>query len=515
MADLSSVQLARRKLRLFSWSGAFFVAGILAALNFIASYIPLRFDSSQGRVYSITRGSKDILKKLDDALVVKVVFSSMLPPQYKLNEQYLSDLLSEYKRASHGKIRVEYLDPGASPKGREEAISVGVSPVQLDVRARDRREVKECFMGVAFLYGDKRDAIGVIQDTENLEYEITARIKKLLNPDLPLVGLVKNGEAATISSKSMETLMAPLYQLYRLQEIDLSKTVPSDVKALWMIGPTKPIEPEALVNLRSYMNEGGVFGLLLDRNAVKISEFRASPQPTGFDSFLAEWGLKMRDGLVVDPRCDRIQIQAVQGAFRMINVVDYPYFPWVSDLDRNNPATKGLDGICLPFVSPIEITDKKAGFSYTPLARSSQFSFLDDSPSFLNPLQPKSQSANAVSGPFNLGLLVEGASGSGKKTRFILFGTSHFIDSDYPARPTNYSLFINLIDWSVQDDVLIQIRSKGFARRPLKEFSDGIRLIYKYLMIIALPMLSLVLGLVVWRRQKIRRALLPLAYTAG
>ncbi len=513
MAALTDIQLARRRVRWTSWSGAALVAGILLAFNFIMSFLPIRLDTSQGRVYSLSQGSKDILKKLDDRLIARIVFSRELPATYKLNQKYLEDLLSEYRRASRGHLRVEYLDPGATPQGRNTAMENGISPVQLDVRERDRREVKECFMGVSFQYGDRKDSIQLIQDTNNLEYEITSRIRKLLSAGNPKIGLVSSGDSLTLASKQLETLAAPFHQLYDIQDVDLSKPVPATLQALWLIGPQKVLTDVELANLAAYTSSGGVVGLLLNKYAVEVIKFSAKPLVTGLDGYLLQWGLTLKDGLVLDQQCDRIQIQAVQGAYRMINVVDYPYFPWIVDLNRTHPATKGLEGISLPFVSAIETVDRKQGFTYTPLARTSAMSFIDEHPSYMNPLAQHDRGSGMASGPFDVGMVVSGTfPGASKPARFILFGTSHWVESDYPARQGNYSLLANLFDWSVQDEVLIQIRSRGFERRPLREYSDGARAVFKLAMMFMLPLLTLLAGIVVWRRQKIRRLLLPLQY---
>lgn len=506
--ELSAIQHARRRFRIYSWSGALLVAAIVVAINFVVSYVPLRVDTSSGGAYSISEGSRGILKKLDDAMVVKVVYSSQLPPVYKLNETYLLDLLSEYKRASNGRLRIERVDPGAGPKAKEEAISFGVAPVQLDVRERDRREVKECFMGVAFLYGDKREAIPVIDETANLEYEITRRLKRLIDPTKVTLGFVMNGHALTpLNSKSLEGLAGPLKQLYEIENVDLAQPVPPQIKSLWIIAPSIALDTVAVTNLRAYSASGGFVGIFLNRHAVDIQRFRATPVQTGLDDFLAEWGLSVNPGLVVDPRSDRIQIQTVQGDYRMINIVDYPFFPWVSDLDRTHPSTKGLDGISMPFVSAVEAVAPKDGVKLTSLARTSQFSFLDPNPMDLSPMREHNAPPNAVKGPFTVALVAERGT-----SRLLVMGTSRFIEGEYPVRPGNYGLFANLVDWAVQDEALIQIRSKGLSRRPLKEFPDGVREFFKFAMIFVLPLLSLAAGLFVWRKQKARRELLPSIY---
>jgi ABC-type uncharacterized transport system involved in gliding motility auxiliary subunit len=71
---------------------------------------------------------------------------------------------------------------------------------------------------------------------------------------------------------------------------------------------------------------------------------------------------------------------------------------------------------------------------------------------------------------------------------------------------------MNLIDWSLQDDVLLQIRSKGMVQKPIKPLSDASRIFLKTLLMFLLPVLSIAAGFYVWQREKVRRALLPIKY---
>jgi ABC-type uncharacterized transport system involved in gliding motility auxiliary subunit len=89
-----------------------------------------------------------------------------------------------------------------------------------------------------------------------------------------------------------------------------------------------------------------------------------------------------------------------------------------------------------------------------------------------------------------------------KKGRVIAIGCSRFVRSDYPLRNSNYVAFVNLLDWSVQDEVLLSIRSKATPRRPLKEMSDGQRMLVKIFLILFLPVLVIGIALVVFIRRK-------------
>lgn len=505
----------RRKFQLVSWSGAALVLGIIAAGNFAISIFPVRIDTSAEQSYSISPATKQLLSKLEDRLVVRIAFSKDLPPVYKLNQRYVSDLLFEYQRASHGKIRVEYLDPSQSPKARERALSLGIIPVQLDVMERDRREVAEKFMGLSFSYGDKSDAIPFVQDVQSLEYEISVRIRKLIDPTKPVVALLMNGNALTLDSRSLDALAEPLREIYDVRVGDATDPIPENVKAVWWIAPSTPSAPAVQKNLNAYLARGGSVGVMVDQYDVNVSQFRAIPNSNGLEGLLDSWGLSIEKGFVVDPQCDRIQIRARQGSMQMVNVVDFPYFPVITAIDREHPATHAIDSFTMPFLSPVRIKGALPGLTYAPVAQTSPASYLDRRLFSLNPLEEPRRDPDAPAGPFNAAVVVQGKFNGGEKPgRLVVFGTSRLIRSEYPARQTNYALALNFVDWLSQDDLLVQIRARGFEKRPLRKLPDVVRVLLKYLMIVFLPMATLLMGLFVWRRQRSRRERTALEYGA-
>ena len=72
----------------------------------------------------------------------------------------------------------------------------GIQPVQLQVLENDKFEVKRVYMGMVLLYGDKREVLPVIQTTTGLEYEITTRIKKMVDENRSVVGVANTGASA-------------------------------------------------------------------------------------------------------------------------------------------------------------------------------------------------------------------------------------------------------------------------------------------------------------------------------
>src|ERR1035437_2580758 len=98
----------------YSAGGIAALIAILIAANFIINAFNLRIDLTQGSVYTLSTGTKAILSKLEAPVTIRYYYSqggSALPVELKTFAKRVEDLLGEYKRAGHGKIIIEKLDP--------------------------------------------------------------------------------------------------------------------------------------------------------------------------------------------------------------------------------------------------------------------------------------------------------------------------------------------------------------------------------------------------------------------
>jgi ABC-type uncharacterized transport system involved in gliding motility auxiliary subunit len=161
-----------------------FVA-VVFVINLISLNLFFRLDFSKGSVYSLSKASKSALKQLEDRMLVKAYFTEDLPPQFASIRRYTRDLLEEYKNASGGKFRYEFIDPKDENKLREDAQKGGVFPVNINVRENDRMEVRQAYLGLVLNYNDKMEPIPLVQETRGLEYEITKAITKIASLGIP------------------------------------------------------------------------------------------------------------------------------------------------------------------------------------------------------------------------------------------------------------------------------------------------------------------------------------------
>ncbi|HRX15122.1 MAG TPA: Gldg family protein [Spirochaetota bacterium] len=151
---------------------------ILILLNVFASSYNLRFDLTDGGVYSLSDVSKRSVKNITEPLSVRVFFSEDLPAPYSNVRLYLKDILEEYKSAADGNFTFEFVDM-SKDEGKNIARSYGIQPIEIRQLSGDEYKAKSAYMGMVFIHGDIIDKIPQVARLKGLEYMITTKITKM------------------------------------------------------------------------------------------------------------------------------------------------------------------------------------------------------------------------------------------------------------------------------------------------------------------------------------------------
>jgi hypothetical protein len=69
----------------------------------------------------------------------------------------------------------------------------------------------------------------------------------------------------------------------------------------------------------------------------------------------------------------------------------------------------------------------------------------------------------------------------------------------------NLQFVFNALDWSVQQDALVELRSKQYVRRPLEQTDEGARAAIRFYGIAGGPLIVVLLGFFYWLYQRARR----------
>ncbi|MDE2293043.1 MAG: GldG family protein, partial [Elusimicrobia bacterium] len=361
-------------------ASAALVAGCLVLLNLLAQRLPLRADLSQGSLYSLSPGSVRVLRGLKDPVEVRVYFSDELPPEYAAARSYVKDLLDEYRRASRGLLRVRFLDVDKDPEAQKEALSAGVEPVQFNVVSQEEYKVRQGFMGLVLRHETRKEVIPVVLRAGGLEYELTSRLVRLSGKPLPVIGFVSS-DGALAEAALPQPVQDALEKRYRVVPVDLGalppgSTVPADVSALVMLGATQKLPAQALYALDQFLMSGRPLLLAADARRTDLRSFMASPNPSGLPDLLRRYGVGVGSSFVLDEQNTPVQVTQQRGFFQLTNIVPYPVFPVATDLDKDNPTTRDLDSLPLPFAAPLTLSTAAAHGPWRALARSSPRSWL-------------------------------------------------------------------------------------------------------------------------------------------
>ena len=489
------------------------VLAILIIGNIISRNWFFRLDLTDNKMYSLSESSKSVVSKIDDRLTMKVYFSDNLPGEYGNNKRYLQDILEEYAAYSNGNIHFEFFKTDDDEKMQEDAQKSGIQPVQLQVIENDALEVKRVYMGMAFLYEDERETIPVIQTTTGLEYDITTKIKKLVDSQKETIGIAKSNSQLDIK---MENISQMLRERYNVTNINLNQSISNDISLLLLNGLEDSLSINEKTNLENYVNNGG--HLLLAQNKIKtdLTTQQANPITSNIFSFLNSYGLSISENLVLDQNCGKVNVQQNLGFLRIPVPMDYPFLPIIkkNNFNPDSPIVSGLESLRLMFTSEITVNDSNIindNISIINLFTSSNKSTIMEE--FFNLSPDPQQNPAFVQLKDNgkvLGVLAERLDVGSK---LILISDSKFmIDEGGGAAPENHVFIMNAADYLLGDKELIALRSREITNRPLIELSDDSKSRWKWINILLPSILIIGFGFFRIKRENNRAKVLEEIY---
>src|SRR5688572_20663280 len=161
---------------------------LVVAANFIFGALKMRADLTQENLYTLSDGTKAILKKLDGPVEIRVYWTQgekEVPTQFKAYAQRVDDLLAEYKQHGKGKITIKKFNPQPDSDAEDSAQLDGVEGQMLP-------NGEHLYLGMAVSYLDSKAALPFLSpDREKLlEYDISRAITRVANPEKPVVGIM-------------------------------------------------------------------------------------------------------------------------------------------------------------------------------------------------------------------------------------------------------------------------------------------------------------------------------------
>ena len=175
---------------------------LLILVNLVVSRSYFRIDLTAPKSYSLSKGSAQVVKTLEEPLSVKVFFSDNLNAPYSSVYQYIKDILVEYKSAANDNFSYEFVDMKKA-ENEKAARDYGLNQIQIQELKNNEVGVKRVWMGLAILYADRIEVLDSLTSTDGLEYRITTTISNMVSTTSALAGLAGEVKLSLYATKKL------------------------------------------------------------------------------------------------------------------------------------------------------------------------------------------------------------------------------------------------------------------------------------------------------------------------
>jgi gliding motility-associatede transport system auxiliary component len=283
---------------------------LLVAANFLLSLAPARVDLTEGNIYTLSPGTKKILRNLSSPVKVKLYASQgeAVPVPLRSFEQRVEDLVREFKQAGGSNLIVERYNPRPDSEEEDAAQLDGIEPQQLVTG-------EQFYLGVAVSQLDRKQAIASIspQRERLLEYDLVRAIARVGSPERPKIGLMAGlpvlGERfnpMTRQSSEPWVLASELKREFEVKEVPMSaKEIDKDINVLLLIHPRLGAPPTLEYALDQFVLRGGKLIAFVDPYAYfdqqqpMMPGMPPEPSSSSLPSLFKAWGVEMDSGKVI------------------------------------------------------------------------------------------------------------------------------------------------------------------------------------------------------------------------
>ncbi|PSL22758.1 gliding motility-associated ABC transporter substrate-binding protein GldG [Chitinophaga ginsengisoli] len=357
---------------------AIVVVGVLVGVNILAAYFHTRWDLTAEKRYTLTTGTKNMLRGLDSTVTIEIFLKGDYPASFRQLAQSSQELLEEFREYAGQRVQFSFQSPGqglpdsARLAFQQSLVEKGIVPFNMQVQedANQGYSEKLIFPGALLHYGSKTVGINLLKNqgglnpeaTMNsseslLEYQFANAIYQLQQKQPPLVGyMLGNGELLGAEVYDALTTMQSSYLLDTIT-LQYISHIPREFNAIVFAKPEKKFTDEDKLKIDQYvMNGGKVLWFIDELNASidslqKQESFIAFDKGLNLEDILFRYGVRINQDLVQDMQCDFVP-QVVDRTGQM-QPLGFPYFPLLTPSGAH-PIVKNLDLVLSHFASSID-----------------------------------------------------------------------------------------------------------------------------------------------------------------
>ena len=348
-----------------------------------------RIDFTENKLYSLSEGTKKLLKNLDEPIHLRLFISSNLVkdvPQFSTYANRVETILKTYSNISNGKITIETIDPKPFSDEEDRAVGMGINPFNATEMS------DSLYFGLAATNstnGQKNIPMFSPERETFLEYDLTSLISELTQIKKPIVSIIDNlGLSADGRvGKPEQQILKQMKEMFKVEMVNESTNeLDKDTKILMVIHP-KFLSDETLYMIDQWVLKGGATLIFLDPYAeTELSRQQGMPPMnprSDLKKLLDTWGIKFDNKqAVLDSEFGFRIARKING--RDVQVTNYPWLNIRGEgLNKNDSTLSNLSTIVMTTAGSLQDTNKSPILE--PIIRSSKKSGVGDAQKAGNP----------------------------------------------------------------------------------------------------------------------------------
>lgn len=406
-------------------------AGILIVIfvNVISYYFFTRLDLTSEKRYTLSKSTKNLLKKVDEPVLYRVYLEGVFPADFKRLQNETKEMLNQF-RAYNKNIQYEFVNPNNFDDQQERQVfyqklaQKGIMPTQIQVNTGNGVTTQVLIPAADVIYKGNETSIQLLQSQkyvdqsqllnnsiQSLEYVLSNPIRALARGQKPTVAFMRgHGE---LELPNMADLITTLYDYYNLDTARMDGNInsltgrsqdPKDSTSfhfhnkydlIIIAKPKKTFSERDLYILDQYVMYGGKLLWLIDPLDADLDSLQNAGQaiatrfPLNIDEMLFTYGVRVNPDLVMDVRCRPIPMTVgMVGDQPQIQFQPWLYFPEIVPLSPH-PIVRNLDLIKTDFVSSIDLIDN--GIDKTILLATSEYTRVKNAPAIYDLNEAKTE----------------------------------------------------------------------------------------------------------------------------
>jgi ABC-2 type transport system permease protein len=511
--------------------------------------------------FDLTRAIKQVLHsyqasgklfdsiKSDIELIGYVSADELLPAQLIAYKEAVVEQLSAVAAESGGRFSMRFLEPeaGNGELGLQIGEEWGFKPMVASLA--DTQSF--------YFYLTLADARQVVQlptdfNADNFRQAFDAGLKRFAQGFTKIVAFSAPEVDMRMAQMGMtgpqfRGLESTITENHSIRKEDLSDgSVSPDADLLVLVAPENLNETQ-LFAVDQFLMRGGSVVLATSpyMSQVAAGNLAMINRNSGLQPWLQHHGVTLQASLVLDPQNSAFPVPVTREAgglrFQEVALIDYPYFIDAREpgLNSTHPITSGVPQVTMAWASPLLIDEEmNKARTITPLISSSEESWTSDTmdilpranESGLSGWQAEGETGShlvgaAIGGRFESWfagkpspLAQESATASSlnvrnviphspESARLIVYASNDFLNDQIINTISSMSggqylgslqLMANTLDWALQDDSLLGIRTHAHFNRSLPPLEKNEQLFWEYLNY-AMALLAL-LFIALWQR---------------